>query len=129
MTSRTSNGSSVLTCVFNGDLGESGCTGLWVGPALAKCGCQGEINVIVGRAQTFAIYKVNKAARTVDLSNPLYVSSGLGSGIGAASAIKVLAAQPVSGQPNKRVDYVFLGSDAYFYAFKTAPYTVMGGAQ
>ncbi|MEC9380679.1 MAG: hypothetical protein VX528_17065, partial [Candidatus Latescibacterota bacterium] len=116
-----SNGSGVLSQVFSGDLGQAGCTGLWVGPAIGRCPCQGVIHVIVGQAQTFAIYQVNRAAKTVDLANPVYVSPGLGSGIGAANSIKVLAAQPATG--GKKVDYIFLGSDAYFYAFKSPEYT------
>ncbi len=121
-----SDGQAVLTRIFNGDLGESGCTGLWVGPALGNCACQNKLDVIVGKAQTFAIYSIDRTNKTVNLSTPRFQSEGLGSGLGAFNSIAVLRNQVDPDNAQKRVDYVFIGSDAYVYAFKTPPYATLG---
>ncbi len=121
-----SNGSGELSRIFNGDLAEASCTGLWVGPALGKCSCQNQLEVIVGKSQTFAVYSIDRSNKTVNLTTPRYESEGLGWNLGAFNSIEVLREQVDPENSQKRVDYLFIGSDAYVYAYKSPSYTVGG---
>ncbi len=102
------------------DLGQAGCMGLWVGPALGQCSCLGDFDVIVGRAQTFAVYDVDPSTFSLALR---YVSEGLGSALGAFDGIAVQ--RKVSAPNNKLEDWLYIGSSAYFYGYRSQPYSLI----
>ncbi|MEQ8765750.1 MAG: hypothetical protein RL885_17635 [Planctomycetota bacterium] len=103
------------------DLGETGCLGLWVGPAFGKCTCTGLVDIVIGRSQTFSVHRVGK--NPLSIGPALYTSQGLGAHVGAFNSIEVARSIPAETQGFKR-DLVFIGSDAYVYAFTTDEYSI-----
>jgi hypothetical protein len=102
------------------DLEEPGCMGLWVGPALGQCACLDEFHIIVGRSQTFAVYEVDSS---FDLTL-VYESEALGTGIGAFDGIVVK--RKLATPNNKYEDWIYVGSAAYFYGYKSQVYQLIG---
>ncbi len=82
------NGSGVsLQLTASTDLGEAACLGLWVGPALGEPESTGDLHLIVGRSQSFAVYLLSPVTKTV--STLLHESEGLGTHVGAFNSIHV----------------------------------------
>ncbi|MEQ8765110.1 MAG: hypothetical protein RL885_14350 [Planctomycetota bacterium] len=107
------------------DLGDIGCFGLWVGPALqmASDEASGPFDVIVGGSQTFSVFRIDtNETEWIDVSTPSYQSVGLGTSIGAFNSIDVH--RQVESETSV-YDYVFLGSSAYYYAFKSQEFSLV----
>ncbi|MEQ8762733.1 MAG: hypothetical protein RL885_02320 [Planctomycetota bacterium] len=106
------------------DLEDIGCFGLWVGPALQTSSDEdnGPFDIIIGGSQTFSVFRINTAQTDwIDTSSPSYVSEGLGTSIGAFNSIRVH--RDIDGQ-GLACDYIFLGSSAYYYAFKCQSFSM-----
>ncbi|MEQ8763767.1 MAG: hypothetical protein RL885_07565, partial [Planctomycetota bacterium] len=110
-------GGSQLSLAHSFDLGEPGAMGLWAGANLGAADVSYPVDVVVGLSQSFRVYGFDPDTLTYTLR---WESEWLGSSLGAFNSIQVLRAQP---EGEGVVDYVFLGSDGYVYAYKTPVYT------
>jgi hypothetical protein len=108
---------------LNVDLGEEGCGGLWIGDAVGMPSNLGLTDLIIGKAQTFEIYRLTPHSDptlppTLSLR---YRSVGLGSNVGAFNAIVVH--KGVDAGNGQVRDYIVIGTDGYVFVFATDPYT------
>ncbi|MEQ8768390.1 MAG: hypothetical protein RL885_31085 [Planctomycetota bacterium] len=96
-------------------MAEPGCMGLWVGPRLGECPGLGNIDLIVGKSQTFEVREVSMNGNNVDLDTIRFESAGLGAVPGAFNSIEVMKFQ----QNQKAYHGIWIGTTGYVYGFQT----------